>query len=214
MGSFHYDTRIENLPWAQALHLPVCSASCAQSRCPSSREIIRLSIVAPGWPSLPCQSPDLVCVSPTNTASTAYALVPQFATIDPLWGLCLQLDASDSTRAFRPRLAFVIALNLFKFDPAAGSASLGSRMGTRSGRNPRARSSPSVTFWGLKLVTTNAFSCLKGAQPVGGQIFMLYRLVVPAVAIARVSPLRRNSMASSPCTSSIVRWIPWARKSL
>ena len=121
LGSFHCDALIENLPWVHTLHLLVCSASRVQSGCPSKMGIIHLSIVAPGWPSLPCQSPDLVGVSPTNTASTTCVLVLQFATVGPLWGLCLQLDASDSTRAFRPRLAFVKALNLFSFDPAAGS---------------------------------------------------------------------------------------------
>ena len=97
LDSFHCDARIENLPWAHALHLPVCSASCAQRGCPSNRGIIHLSIVAPGWPSLSCQSLDLVGVSPTNTASTACTLVPQIATVGPLWGLRLQLGASTSS---------------------------------------------------------------------------------------------------------------------
>ena len=213
LDNFHYDTLIENLPWAHALHLPVCSVSL-QSGCSSNMGIIRLSIVALGWPSLPYQSPDLVGVSPTNTASTAYVLVPQFARAGLLWGHCLQLGASDRTRAFRPRLAFIIVLNLYSFDPAAGSGSLRSRAGTRSRRNSGAGSSPSIAFWGSKLVTANALSCLKEAQPVGGQILMLYRPVVPAVVVARVSPLCCNSMASSPCTPSVVRWTSWARKSL
>ena len=213
LGSFHYDVLIENFPWEHALHFPVYSASRMQSGCPSKMGIIRLSIVAPGWPSLPCQSPDLVGVSPTNT-STACMLVPQFATVGPLWRHCLQLGASNSTHAFRPRLAFVIALNLCSFDPIAGSGPLRSHARTRSCRNPRVGSSPSIAFWGSKLVTANALSCLKGAQPVGGQILMLYRPVVPVVVVARVSPLRRNSMASSPCTPSVVRWTSWARRSL
>ena len=121
LGSFHCDVLIENFPWVHALHLPVCSASHMQSGCPSKMGIIRLSIVTSGWPSLPCQSLDLVGVSLTNTTSTACVLVPQFATTGPLWRHCLQLGASDSTRAFRPRLAFVIALNLYCFDPAAKS---------------------------------------------------------------------------------------------
>ena len=87
LDSFHCDALIENLPWAHTLHLPVCSASRVQIGCPSNMGIIRLSIVAPGSPSLPCQSPDLVGVSPTNTASTACVLVLQFATIGPLWGI-------------------------------------------------------------------------------------------------------------------------------
>ena len=48
LGSFQCDTRRVNLPWAHALHLPVYSASCAQSVYPSSRKIMRLSMVAPG----------------------------------------------------------------------------------------------------------------------------------------------------------------------
>ena len=197
-----------NLPWAQALHLPVCSASRTQSVCPSSRGIIRLSMVAPGWPSLPCQSPDLVGVSPTNTASTVRVLVPQFATAGSLWGPSLQLGASDSTRAFWPRLACISALNLFRSDPVDGTRSLYNYVGTKSHRNPGTGSWPSGALWGLNLVTANAHSYLEGAQPVGGLIFMLYRHVVPVFARTRVSPLRFNSMASSPCTNPIVRWIP------
>ena len=47
---------------------------------------MRLSKVAPGWPSLPCQSPDLVGVSPTNAGSTARVIVLQFTTTGSLWG--------------------------------------------------------------------------------------------------------------------------------
>ena len=175
---------------------------------------MHLSMVAFEWPSLPCQSPGLVGVSPTNTASTARVLVSQFATTGSLWGPSLQMGASDSTHAFRPRLACVSVLNLFRSDPVARTRSLCNRTGTKSCRNPGAGSWPPGALWGLDLVTTNAHSCLEGAQPVGGLIFMLYKLMVPAIAVARVSPLRRNSMASSPCSNPIVRWIPWASKSL
>ena len=142
--------------------------SRAQRGYPSSRGIIRLSIVAPGWLSLPCQSQDLVGISPTNTTSMAYALVPQFATTGPLKGPSLQLGESDSTCAFRPRLAFVMVLNFFRSDPAVGSESLGSCAGTRSRSNPGAGSSPSVALWGSNLVTANALSCLRGGT-IGGR---------------------------------------------
>ena len=139
-GNFHCDALIENLPWAHALHRPICSASRVQRGCLSKMGIIRLNIVAPGRPSLPCQSPDFVGVSPTNTTSIACALVPQVTTAGPLWGRCLLGGASDSTLcALRRRSAFMTALDLFNFAPAAGSWSLKGRAGTWSRRNPGAR---------------------------------------------------------------------------
>ena len=130
LGSFHYEACRVNLPWVHALHLGVCSASRLECMYPSSSGIMRLSMVAPGWPSLPCHSPDLLGVSPINTASTLCVLVLQFATTGTLWGVCLQLGASDSTGAFRPRLASDSVLNLFRSNPVGGTESWFNRAGT------------------------------------------------------------------------------------
>ena len=177
--------------------------------------IIRFNIVAPGWPSRPCQSPDFVGVSPTNTAFITCVLVPQVTTAGPLWGHCLLGVASNSTLyALRRWSAFMTALDLFNFAPAAGSWLLRGRAETWSCCNPGVRSSPSVALRGSKLVTANVLLYLIWARPVGGQILTLYKPVAPAVAVATVTPLRLSSMGSSPFTPSVVRWTSWALKSL